>query len=259
MTRSIWKMSVLCIFLVAWWTQSAVSDENYWELRFPSEQETRDRGVPVVEQYMQLMIRDWIDRADADESERYPLISQEYLAAQEIDPKQFKLNDYAFDEYEILGVERNYVRVQGFNHLSGWSRILTFRMLVEDEKLVVEPSRVNRKDEPIPVGNFLTTWWTTSERIREGASHGEFSSPNFSRESGSELPSIIPDGMRAIAVRVDNTAGTDNIKPGTRVDVIRTVIPPDGRQEDVSRTILENIQVLAFGQVEEQNSDGQPQ
>ena len=81
----------------------------------------------------------------------------------------------------------------------------------------------------------------------------------FNTQSGNSLPSVIPDGMRAIAVRVDNTAGADNIKPGTRVDVIRTLIPPDGRQDGVSRIILENIQVLAFGQVEEQNSDGQPQ
>ena len=171
MKRSMRIMPMLFVLVVAVWTQYAVADdENYtseWELRFPSEQETIEKGMPVVEKYMQLMIRDHVKHDDADESESYALLSQEYLATQEIDPKQFKLNYYAFEEYEILGVERNYVKVQGFNRTHGWSRILTFRMLVENGKLVIEPSHINRKGQPLPVGNYVTAWWMTSERIRE--------------------------------------------------------------------------------------------
>jgi hypothetical protein len=260
MTRSICTISVLCVLVVAACTQYAVSDdENYnpkWELRFPSEQEMMEKGVPVVEQYMQLMIRDRIDRAVADESERYALLSQEYLATQEIDPKLYKLNDYAFEEYEILGVERNYVKVQGFHHTTGWSRILTFRMLVENEKLVIEPSNVSRQNKPLPIRNFLTPWWMDSERIRIERLGKEFPSPNVSREGGAGNLSIVPDGMRVVTIKVNNT-GMDYAPPGIRVDVIRTGTPPEGSEGVVSRIILENIQVLSAGQVVEQNPDGQ--
>lgn len=262
MARSICTMSVLCVLVVAACAQFAVSeDENYnpkWEWRFPSEQETIEKGVPVVEKYIQLMIRDRINRTDADESERYALVSQEYLATQEIDPKQFKLNDYAFEEYKIFGVERNYVRVQGFNRAVGWSRILTFRMVVENGELVIEPSKVTRQDKPLPIRNFLTTWWMTSELIREGRLPRGSSSPILNRGDGSELRSTIPDGMRANSVRVDSILGADFASPGIRVDLIQTKPLSSTSEREESRIVLENVQVLTSGQVKEQNSDGQP-
>jgi pilus assembly protein CpaB len=80
-----------------------------------------------------------------------------------------------------------------------------------------------------------------------------------SPESGF-LSAILPSGMRAIAVRISaqNTAG-GFILPGDRVDVVQTLAQQttaDAPPENVSRTILTNIKVLAIDQtVDEQEGE----
>lgn len=69
-----------------------------------------------------------------------------------------------------------------------------------------------------------------------------------SRGAGPGLGPMIPDGMRAIAVRVNDVVGVAGfILPGMRVDVLSTGRAP-GRDEIVTRTVLENIGVLSVGQ-----------
>jgi pilus assembly protein CpaB len=69
-----------------------------------------------------------------------------------------------------------------------------------------------------------------------------------SRGAGPGLGPMIPDGMRAIAVRVNDVVGVAGfILPGMRVDVLSTGRAP-GRDEIVTRTVLENIAVLSVGQ-----------
>lgn len=64
--------------------------------------------------------------------------------------------------------------------------------------------------------------------------------------SGAGLPPMIVDGMRAMAVRVNDIVGVAGfVQPGTRVDVIATLRPAS---EPVSRIVLENVLVLAVGQ-----------
>lgn len=60
----------------------------------------------------------------------------------------------------------------------------------------------------------------------------------------------IPEGYRAIAVKVDESVGVAGwIKPGSRVDVIAVMTGKGGsKNEVVSRVILQNISVLAVGQ-----------
>lgn len=67
---------------------------------------------------------------------------------------------------------------------------------------------------------------------------------------------IIPSGKRAITVGVDQVSGVSGfILPDSHVDVIVTTQPPEG--EKVSRTLLQNMRVLAAGQVIEQK-EGKP-
>lgn len=64
------------------------------------------------------------------------------------------------------------------------------------------------------------------------------------------LSALLPPGKRAVAVRisVENTAG-GFILPNDRVDVVHTVEQQSGdRKEQVSRTILQNVPVLAIDQ-----------
>jgi len=69
-----------------------------------------------------------------------------------------------------------------------------------------------------------------------------------SRGSGPGLAPMIPDGMRAISVRVNDVVGVAGfVLPGMHVDVLSTGRVP-GREEMVTRTVLENITVLSVGQ-----------
>jgi len=64
------------------------------------------------------------------------------------------------------------------------------------------------------------------------------------------LSAIIPEGYRAMTVKVDDAAGISGfIQPGTLVDVV-VVIDPEGnsRQNPISKIVLQNIKVLANGQ-----------
>jgi pilus assembly protein CpaB len=68
------------------------------------------------------------------------------------------------------------------------------------------------------------------------------------RGSGIGLGPLIPPGMRAIAVRVNDVVGVAGfILPGMRVDVLVTWHPPS-QNESVTRTVLQNIAVLSAGQ-----------
>jgi pilus assembly protein CpaB len=78
-------------------------------------------------------------------------------------------------------------------------------------------------------------------------------------EAGAGLTSVIPQGMRAVSVKVDDVIGVAGfVLPGTRVDVIVTGTPTP-EEEVTSKMILENVQVLAAGQNVQQDVDGKPQ
>ena len=76
------------------------------------------------------------------------------------------------------------------------------------------------------------------------------------REAGSGLAALIPENMRAAAVRVDDVVGVAGfIHPEDRVDVIVTMRPEQGG-ETSSKVIMQNIRVLAVGkeiEVEDQS------
>ncbi len=77
------------------------------------------------------------------------------------------------------------------------------------------------------------------------------------RGSGMGLAPIIPPGMRAIALRVNEVIGVAGfVLPGMRVDVLVTGRPP-GTQIDVTTTVLQNITVLSANQQMQPDSRGQ--
>jgi pilus assembly protein CpaB len=70
-------------------------------------------------------------------------------------------------------------------------------------------------------------------------------------EAGAGLPPIIPAGMRAISVRVNEVVGVAGfVLPGTRVDVL-VAVDDDGddsnKKEPMARTVVSNVQVLTAG------------
>jgi pilus assembly protein CpaB len=62
------------------------------------------------------------------------------------------------------------------------------------------------------------------------------------------LSSLIPEGMRAITIPIDEIIGVAGfVKPGEKVDLIATM-QPQWSKESISWTLLQDIQVLAVSQ-----------
>jgi pilus assembly protein CpaB len=83
------------------------------------------------------------------------------------------------------------------------------------------------------------------------------------REAGAGLAATIPQGMRGVSVAVNEVIGVAGfVGPGTSVDVLVTGQIPGATQtgaQYVTRTILQNVRVLAAGQKIEQDREGKPQ
>jgi pilus assembly protein CpaB len=66
--------------------------------------------------------------------------------------------------------------------------------------------------------------------------------------AGAGLPPVIPEGMRALSVRVNDVIGVAGyVLPGTRVDVLATVSPTNTPGDMTSKVVLTNVLVLAAG------------
>ncbi|HLK47859.1 MAG TPA: Flp pilus assembly protein CpaB [Bryobacteraceae bacterium] len=75
--------------------------------------------------------------------------------------------------------------------------------------------------------------------------------------SGGGVAPLIPPGMRAISVRVNDVVGVAGfVLPGMRVDVLVTGRPP-GRDDMVTTTVLQNIAVLSAGKTIQVDSKSQ--
>lgn len=77
--------------------------------------------------------------------------------------------------------------------------------------------------------------------------------------SGGGVPGLIPSGMRAFTVAVTVVSGVGGfILPGTRVDVLATVSPNGMKAGTTTKTILQNVEVLAVDQTYNKNNDTDP-
>jgi pilus assembly protein CpaB len=78
--------------------------------------------------------------------------------------------------------------------------------------------------------------------------------------AGAGLAALIPNGMRAVAVRVNEIIGVAGFAvPGMHVDVIVSGNPVNNiTSGTVSRTILQNIEVLSAGQNFQKDIEGKP-
>src|SRR5687767_15453632 len=83
-----------------------------------------------------------------------------------------------------------------------------------------------------------------------------------SLEAGAGLPPVIPEGMRAISVKVNEVVGVAGfVVPGTIVDVLVTVRSANGPQDEpMTRTVVSKVQVLTAGTKfdQEKSKNGEP-
>ena len=78
---------------------------------------------------------------------------------------------------------------------------------------------------------------------------GDFILPGklAAEDAGAGLPSMIPQGMRAVSVRVNDVVSVAGfVQPGTRVDVLSTGNEGTGSGRQTT-TVLENVAVIAVG------------
>ena len=111
----------------------------------------------------------------------------------------------------------------------------------------MNPGYIQKQTRPEAIteldGSIVRSQFVAGEPIRN---------VKLARADSGFLSAILPPGRRAVAVRVSaqNTAG-GFILPNDRVDVIQTLAQQtsaEGPAENVSRTILANIKVLAIDQ-----------
>src|ERR1700758_3018458 len=76
--------------------------------------------------------------------------------------------------------------------------------------------------------------------------------------AGSGLPPLIPPGVRAVSVKVNEVVSVAGfVQPGTHVDVLLTGNPAGSGTQ--TTTVLENVSVIAAGQKLERNASGEAQ
>jgi pilus assembly protein CpaB len=112
----------------------------------------------------------------------------------------------------------------------------------------------------IPPGSF----GGMSQIVGRGAvlpmSTGEFilQSKLAALNAGTGLPSLIPQGMRAVSVRVNDVVSVAGfVQPGTRVDVLAT--GASGVNDRQTTTVLENVAVIAVGKNLDRSASGDAQ
>jgi pilus assembly protein CpaB len=113
----------------------------------------------------------------------------------------------------------------------------------------------------LPAGAYTKRSQVMGRGVIIPISRGEFILPSklAPENAGSGLPSLIPPGMRAVSVRVNEVVSVAGfVGPGTRVDVLLTGIP-NGSSESQTTTVLQNVAVIASGQRLERNAAGEPQ
>jgi pilus assembly protein CpaB len=77
--------------------------------------------------------------------------------------------------------------------------------------------------------------------------------------TGASIAALLPDGMRAATVRINDVSGVAGfIQPNDTVDVLITRSPPGGdRSGQVTDVLLQNIRVIAIDQ-KAKNAEGTP-
>src|ERR1700691_479714 len=113
----------------------------------------------------------------------------------------------------------------------------------------------------LPAGAYAKRSQVMGRGVIIPISRGEFILPSklAPENAGSGLPSLIPPGMRAVSVRVNEVVSVAGfVGPGTRVDVLLTGTP-NGSSEPQTTTVSTNCAVIASGHTLERNASGEAQ
>ena len=109
---------------------------------------------------------------------------------------------------------------------------------------------INWPSEAVPTGTFSNPQELVGRGLIQPVSQNEPLMPAKLAPvgAGAGLPPMIPDGMRAVSVRVNDVIGVAGyVLPGSKVDVLVTVSPTNQSTDMTSKVILNNVTVLTAG------------
>ena len=116
---------------------------------------------------------------------------------------------------------------------------------------------------PVPVGTITKTEDALNRGVLEPIYQGEplvenrISKPG----AGAGLATMIPQGMRAVAVRVNDVVAVSGFAAaGSHVDILIAGNPPGGNQAagTVTKTLLQNVEILSAGATIQKDAEGKP-
>jgi pilus assembly protein CpaB len=109
---------------------------------------------------------------------------------------------------------------------------------------------INWPSEAVPAGTFSNPQELVGRGLIQPVSQNEPLLPTKLAPvgAGAGLPPMIPDGMRAVSVRVNDVIGVAGyVLPGTKVDVLVSISPTNQSTDMTSKVILTNVTVLTAG------------
>ena len=116
---------------------------------------------------------------------------------------------------------------------------------------------------PVPVGTILKTEDALNRGVLEPIYQDEPLVENRVSKPGvgAGLASMIPQGMRAVAIRVNDVVAVSGFAAaGSHVDVLIAGNPPGGNQAagTVTKTLLQNVEILSAGATIQKDAEGKP-
>ncbi|UYG06396.1 Flp pilus assembly protein CpaB [Halomonas sp. M4R1S46] len=157
-------------------------------------------------------------------------------------------------------VAMNWMQQQGSDDVAKVSRVVVAsveipfgsRVQSSDLKLMPMPP------ESVPEGSFSDIESVVGRVNTQVIYAGEIlhSGRVVEHMEGSALAAVLEQGKRAMSVRVDDVVGVAGfLLPGNRVDVVATQRNNGSRSNVESKTVLQNLKVLAVDQIASQDRD----
>ena len=126
----------------------------------------------------------------------------------------------------------------------------------EDVRVIAWPA------DAVPAGAFTDVKDVVGRGLVQAVTQNEAVLPGKLAPvgAGAGLPPIIPEGKRAVSVRVNDVIGVAGyVLPGNHVDVVATVSPTNDEDNITSKVVLTNVLVLASGtRIEQDTEDNKP-
>ena len=134
--------------------------------------------------------------------------------------------------------------------VAGADLVLGAELRREDLRVITWPA------DAVPAGSFKDPQELIGRGLVQSITENEAVLPGKLAPvgSGAGLPPVIPEGKRAVSVRVNDVIGVAGyVLPGTHVDVLATGSPTNQDTDMTSKVVLTNVLVLASGTKIEQD------